>query len=161
MSSAARSFSLETPNNHTTTNPAHARLSIIVKPIDWSKSAHNEWKNKFNNCLNNKFNNCLNNKFTPSVFGHCVNSSGIVSCFGLRFHFFPSEATFSQKNTSVQNNHLRFHTMASTRWCAVISCYYCLNIHGLNHPKKHFITFWHFIKEAAHPDFYWPTTEVS
>ena len=43
-------------------------------------------------------------------FGHCVNLSVM---FGPRH--FSSGATLPQKNTSVQNNHLRFHTMTSKK----------------------------------------------
>ena len=37
----------------------------------------------------------------------------VGDCFGPRY--FSSGATLPQKNTSVQNNHLRFHTMTSKK----------------------------------------------
>ena len=43
-------------------------------------------------------------------FGHCVNS--LVFVLGLGIYFFFREP---QKNTSVQNNHLRIHTMTSKK----------------------------------------------
>ena len=58
-----------------------------------------------------------NNNFTPSLFRSLCEFVG--DCFGSRY--FSSGAALPQKNTSVQNNHLRFHTMTSKkRWCAVI-----------------------------------------
>ena len=41
-------------------------------------------------------------------------------CF--RPRYFPSGAALLQKNTSVQNNHLRFHTMTSKK---MVRSYYC------------------------------------
>ena len=52
-------------------------------------------------------------------FGHCVNSSVIVLDLGI----FLRELVLPQKNTSVQNNHLRFHTVTSKQ---MVCSYYCL-----------------------------------
>ena len=45
-----------------------------------------------------------NNNFAPSIFRSLCEFVG--DCFGLRY--FSSGAALPQKNTSVQNNHLRF-----------------------------------------------------
>ena len=45
-------------------------------------------------------------------FGHCV-CEFVGDCFGPRH--VSSGAALPQKNTSVQNNHLRFHTMTSKK----------------------------------------------
>ena len=45
----------------------------------------------------------------------------VGDCFGPRY--FSSGAALPQKNTSVQNNHLRFHTMTSKK---MVRSYYCL-----------------------------------
>ena len=60
-----------------------------------------------------------NNNFAPSLFGSLCEFVG--DCFGPRH--FSSGTALPQKNTLVQNNHLRFHTMTSKRWCAVIIVY--------------------------------------
>ena len=52
-----------------------------------------------------------NNNFAPSIFWSLSEFVGV--CFGPRY--FSSEAKLPQKNTSVQNNHLRFHTMTSKK----------------------------------------------
>ena len=53
-----------------------------------------------------------NNNFAPSIFRSLCEFVG--DCFGPRY--FSSVATLPQKkNTSVQNNHLRFHTMTSKK----------------------------------------------
>ena len=51
-------------------------------------------------------------------FGHYVKSSVIV----LMAHYFSLEAALPQKNTSVQNNHLQFHTMTSKK---IVHSNYC------------------------------------
>ena len=61
-----------------------------------------------------------NNNFAPSIFRSLCEFVG--DCFGPRY--FSSGATLPQKNTSVQNNHLRFHTMTSKK---MVRSYYCLN----------------------------------
>ena len=61
-----------------------------------------------------------NNNFAPSLFRSLCEFVG--DCFGLRY--FSSGAALPQKNTSVQNNHLRFHTMTSKK---TVRSYYCLN----------------------------------
>ena len=60
-----------------------------------------------------------NDNFAPSVFRSLCEFVG--DCFGPRY--FSSGATLPQKNTSVQNNHLRFHTMTSRK---MVRSYYCL-----------------------------------
>ena len=50
-----------------------------------------------------------NNNFAPSIFRSLCEFVG--DCFG------------PQKNTSVQNNHLRFHTMTSKK---MVRSYHCL-----------------------------------
>ena len=52
-----------------------------------------------------------NNNFVPSLFWSLCEFVG--DCFGPRY--FSSGAALPQKNTSVQNNHLRFHTMTSKK----------------------------------------------
>ena len=52
-----------------------------------------------------------NNNFAPSIFRSLCEFVG--DCFGPQY--FSSGATLPQKNTSVQNNHLRFHTMTSKK----------------------------------------------
>ena len=54
----------------------------------------------------------------PPIFSHCVNLSVIV----LDRHIFLR--SYTQKNTSVQNNHLQFHTMTLKM---MVRSYYCLN----------------------------------
>ena len=61
-----------------------------------------------------------NNNFAPSLFRSVCEFVG--DCFGPRY--FSSGAALPQKNTSVQNNHLRFHTMTSKK---MVRSYYCLN----------------------------------
>ena len=53
-----------------------------------------------------------NNNFAPSLISVLV-SVFVGDCFGPRY--FSSGAVLPQKNTSVQNNHLRFHTMTSKK----------------------------------------------
>ena len=60
-----------------------------------------------------------NNNFAPSLFRSLCEFVGV--CFGPRY--FSSGAALPQKNTSVQNNHLRFHTMTSKK---MVRSYYCL-----------------------------------
>ena len=60
-----------------------------------------------------------NNNFAPSVFRSLCELVG--GCFGPRY--FSLGATLPQKNTSVQNNHLRFHTMTSKK---MVRSYHCL-----------------------------------
>ena len=60
-----------------------------------------------------------NNNFAPSLFRSLCEFVG--DCFGPRY--FSSGAALPQKNTSVQNNHLRFHTMTSKM---MVRSYYCL-----------------------------------
>ena len=62
-----------------------------------------------------------NNNFAPSLFRSLCEFVG--DCFGPRY--FSSGAALPQKNTSVQNNHLRFHTMTSKK---MVRSYYCLSI---------------------------------
>ena len=61
-----------------------------------------------------------NNNFAPSLLRSLYEFVG--NCFGPRY--FSSGAALPQKNTSVQNNHLRFHTMTSKK---MVRSYYCLN----------------------------------
>ena len=71
-----------------------------------------------------------NNNFAPSLFRSLCEFVG--DCFGPRYFSsgaalpqnFSSGAALPQKNTSVQNNHLRFHTMTSKK---MVRSYYCLN----------------------------------
>ena len=63
-----------------------------------------------------------NNNFAPSLFRSLCKFVG--DCFGPRY--FSSGAALPQKNTSVQNNHLRFHTMTSKK---MVRSYYCLSIY--------------------------------
>ena len=64
-----------------------------------------------------------NNNFAPSLFRSSWSLCEFVGdCFGSRY--FSSGAALPQKNTSVQNNHLRFHTMISKQ---MVRSYYCLN----------------------------------
>ena len=60
-----------------------------------------------------------NNNFAPSLFRSLCEFVG--DWFGPRY--FSSGAALPQKNTSVQNNHLRFHTMTSK---TMVPSYYCL-----------------------------------
>ena len=62
-----------------------------------------------------------NNNFAPSLFRSLCEFVG--DCFGPRY--FSSGAALPQKNTSVQNNHLRFHTMTSKK---MVRSYHCLTI---------------------------------
>ena len=62
-----------------------------------------------------------NNNFAPSLFRSLCEFVG--DCFGPRY--FSSGAGLPQENTSVQTNHLRFHTMTSKK---MVRSYYCLNI---------------------------------
>ena len=62
-----------------------------------------------------------NNNFAPSIFRSLCKFVG--DCFGP--WYFSSAATLPQKNTSVQNNHFRFHTMTSKK---MVRSYYCVNI---------------------------------
>ena len=65
-----------------------------------------------------------NNNFAPSLFRSLCEFVG--DCF--RPRYFSSGAAFPQKNTSVQNNHLRFHTMTSKK---MVRSYYCpINVAG-------------------------------
>ena len=59
------------------------------------------------------------NNFAPSLFRSLCEFIG--DCFGPRY--FSSGAALPQKNTSIQNNHLRFHTMTSKK---MVRSYYCL-----------------------------------
>ena len=61
-----------------------------------------------------------NNNFAPSLFRSLCEFVG--DCFGP--WYFSEGAALPQKNTSVQNNHLRFHTMTSKK---MVRSYYCLN----------------------------------
>ena len=61
-----------------------------------------------------------NNNFVPSLFRSLCEFVG--DCFGPRY--FSSGAALPQKNITVQNNHLRFHTMTSKK---MVRSYYCLN----------------------------------
>ena len=61
-----------------------------------------------------------NNNFAPSLFRSLCEFVG--DCFGPRY--FSSGAALPHKNTSVQNNHLRFHTMTSKK---MVRSYYCLS----------------------------------
>ena len=61
-----------------------------------------------------------NNNFAPSLF------RSLCDCIWQRYFFCGSAASgaaLPQKNTSVQNNHLRYHTMTSKR---MVRSYYCL-----------------------------------
>ena len=60
-----------------------------------------------------------NNNFAPSLFRSLCEFVG--DCFGPPY--FSSGAALPQKNTSVQNNNLRFHTMTSKK---MVRSYYCL-----------------------------------
>ena len=62
-----------------------------------------------------------NNNFAPSLFRSLCEFVG--DCFEPQY--FSSGAALPQKNTSVQNNHLRFHTMTSKK---MVQSYYCLII---------------------------------
>ena len=62
-----------------------------------------------------------NYNFAPSFFRSLCEFFG--DCFGPRY--FSSGPALPQKNTSVQNNHLRIHTMTSKK---MVRSYYCLNI---------------------------------
>ena len=64
-----------------------------------------------------------NNNFAPSLFRSLCEFIG--DCFGPRY--FSSGAALPQENTSVQNNHLRFHTMTSKK---MVRSYYCLKRNG-------------------------------
>ena len=60
-----------------------------------------------------------NNNFAPSIFRSLCEF--VSDCFGPRY--FSSGAALPQKNTLVQNNHLRIHTMTSKK---MVRSYYCL-----------------------------------
>ena len=68
------------------------------------------------------------NNFAPSLFLSLCEFLG--DCFGLLY--FSLGDVLPQKNTSVQNNHLRFHTMTSKK---MVRSYYCLII-GVDHLAK-------------------------
>ena len=65
-----------------------------------------------------------NNNFAPSLFRSLCEFVG--DCFGPRY--FSSGAAIPQKNSSVQNNHLRFHTMTSKK---MVRSYHCLIVCAL------------------------------
>ena len=69
-----------------------------------------------------------NNNFAPSIFRSLCEF--VSDCFGPLYC--SSGATLPQKETSVQNNHLRFHTITSKK---MVRSYYCLN----NNTKAHFL----------------------
>ena len=104
--------------------------------LDWSKFVN---RDKYRNDNKMLFSSCFcqknthktheivkvavindNNNFAPSLFRSLCEFVG--DCFGPRY--FSSGAALPQKNTSVQNNHLRFHTMTSKK---MVRSYYCLN----------------------------------
>ena len=58
------------------------------------------------------------NNFAPSIFRSLCEFVG--NFFGPRY--FSSGATLPQKNTSVQNNQLQFHTMTSKK---MVRSYFC------------------------------------
>ena len=62
-----------------------------------------------------------NDNFAPSIFWSSWEFVG--NCFGPLC--FSSRATLPQKNTSVQNNPLQFHTMTTKK---MVRSYYCLNM---------------------------------
>ena len=62
-----------------------------------------------------------NNNFAPSLFRSLFEF--VCDCFGPRYS--SSGAALPQKNTSVQNNHLLFHSMTSKK---MVRSYYCLNV---------------------------------
>ena len=61
-----------------------------------------------------------NNNFAPSIFWSLCEFVG--DCFGPRY--FSLGATLPQKNTSVQNSHLRFHKMTLKK---MVRSHYCLS----------------------------------
>ena len=68
-----------------------------------------------------------NNNFAPSLFRSLCEFVG--DCFGPPY--FSLGAALPQKNTSVENNHLRYHTMTSKK---MVRIYFCLNNFSLHHP---------------------------
>ena len=91
----------------------------------------NECRNKLNKVFLHKLHlKCIkmsniaiindNNNFAPSIFRSLCEFVG--DCFGPLY--FSSGATLPQKNTSVQNNLLRFHTTSKK----MVRSYYCLII---------------------------------
>ena len=73
-----------------------------------------------------------NNNFAPSIFRSLCEFVG--DCF--RPQYFASGATLPQKNTSVQNNHLRFHTMTSKK---MVRSYHCLNYYPVSGNQKNHV----------------------
>ena len=71
-----------------------------------------------------------NNNFAPSLFQSLCEFLG--DCFGPWYFF--SGAALPHKNTLVQNNHLRFHTMTSIK---IMRSYYCLNIRTASMKHHH------------------------
>ena len=84
-----------------------------------------------------------NNNFAPSIFRSLCEFVG--ECFGP--WYFSSEATLPQKNTSVQNNHLRFQTM--TLKMMVRSYYYLIMVLQLDGSFSLHITL-RFLSRYAH-----------
>ena len=117
----AQTIARNTPCIHT----LHAQWSSC---LDWSKFVYrDEYRNDKKYCF---FASCFcqknthkthkivkvavindNNNFAPSLFRSLCEFVG--DCFGPRY--FSSGAALPQKNTSVQNNHLWFHTMTSKK----------------------------------------------
>ena len=84
-----------------------------------------------------------NNNFAPSLFRSLCEFVG--DCFGPRY--FSSGAALPQKNTSVQNNHLRFHTMTSKK---MVRSYYCLTISPMTYLCTYFSAGLTFFCSAKH-----------
>ena len=93
-----------------------------------------------------------NNNFAPSLFRSLCEFVG--DCFGPRY--FSSGAALPQKNTLVQSNHLRFHTMTSKK---MVRSYHCL---GLN--IMEYNTFQHQDQtnfEVLHAQEYTPMNDIA
>ena len=82
-----------------------------------------------------------NNNFAPYLFRSLCEFVG--DCFGPRY--FSSGDTLPQQNTSVQNNHLRFHTMTSKK---MVHTYYCLINELFSCSSANFCVLLYFIVSA-------------
>ena len=137
MSWAPSAFSLWTWNKGAlyTTHTNVYQFTRWSSFLDWSKFSPRVDRQRVRNKLNKVFLHKLhlkcikmsiivvindNNNFAPSIFRSLCEF--VSDCFG-HWCFSPG-ATLLQKNTSVQINHLQFHTMTSK---TMVHNYHCLN----------------------------------
>ena len=97
-----------------------------------------------------------NNNFAQSLFQSLCEF--VSDCFGPRY--FSSGAVLLQKNISVQNNHLRFHTMTLKK---IVHSYYCLNNPPLctnTEQSASTVSIWNISDALRHTDILDPTCET-